>query len=212
MQIQFFLKFGDKIYMERLRDGELYVKTLADFKKDVNHMRYDKTEGLASIEHIKERYLQLKPKEATEWKNLKVNKGELKYWHDASKVHSYSLFYISEEQTRKEKYFIIPENMKEYGDYYLLITNPKEFITRIQNVLDYKKYKYDYSTISYYDPKENQNKLGFFHKDISHLGEQEFRILIETETLNPLILDMGTLNDISEVIHVNQYSGLQFQW
>ena len=212
MTIQFFLKFGKKKHIESLQNGEFYAATLIDFKKDLGHMRYDPMEGVTSIHHLAGNYIQLREKETDEWKKLNITRGQLNYWLDASKVHSYSLFYISEEQTRNENHFSIPENMKKYGDYYLVIKNPRKFIKMLIMAFDKKGYKYIYDTISYYDPTKDHDKLGFFHKANNHSNEKEFRILIESELGYPVILNIGSLKNISDVMHINQYVGLNFQW
>jgi hypothetical protein len=214
MTVQYLLKFGTEEYMERLlTNGEFYAKPLVDFKKAENHKRYDLQEGLSEVIHFtNDSSIQLRANEQQEWKTLNVTKGQLNGWLDATAVHNYSLYYISEDQTRQQAFYPIPGNMKAYGDFYVLIKNPREFISRVKNALDKAGLTYAHGCVHYYDPNANHRSLGYFHKKDTHMDEQEFRFIIKSRSPDPTILYLGDMTDIAELLHINQHAGFHFIW
>jgi hypothetical protein len=178
--IQFLLKFGRKCDLEKLlREGMFYAAPIKSFKRDISHDRYDKHEGLKELIHLNSSHkIQIMATEWDNWKFLPMTKGTFKGWHDDSSYHSYSLFSISKEETEEQEYFPIPEKMKEFGQHYLLIQNPKEFMRRVTKALEENNFKYIYGPIEYYNTSESHQSLGFFHKSSHHAYEKEFRILI----------------------------------
>jgi len=65
---------------------------------------YDLNEGLQSIKHVNDTYIELKPNNSNEWKKLKVTTGKLQSWNDLSDIHIFSLYQITEDECKSNEF------------------------------------------------------------------------------------------------------------
>jgi len=195
------LKIGQQQYMDLLlNEGELYFDTVESFKKiDLNSERYDKHEGAIEIEQIT-------------WLKIQTETGQtLEFSYDASNNILSSAFLLTHEDIKKgnifcctgitleskENFYKLDNRFQDFGDTVVLITNPNEFFSRIENELKRRKIEYLIRYVTYYNPKEYEGKLTIFHKIQSLSYQQEIRIWVENYTGEPFQLYIGSLSDIA---------------
>ena len=213
MNIQFLLKFGKIEHLtELLNVGHVYIKPGDFFKQNIDHGRFDKTEGRQRLQNLKDSYFELRPKGESQWRRLNFQKGKFENWFKISEYFIYSLYYISEDETKENPYFQIPETMKQMGDSYLVINNPKQFMDRIEKRLEKTGFEFNYGIVNYYDETQDQKNLTLFHKPKSFEYQNEFRILLKSNLTVPIEFDIGNLTDIAEIIGINDYTGFHFEW
>lgn len=213
MDIQFLIKFGKKEHLDQLLNlGHIYIKPTSYFKQNINHGRFDKTEGRLKLLNVKNSYLEVRPKGESEWKKLDMKSGKIEYWHNVSEFFIYSLFHISEQETREIEYYKLPAEIRELGEFYLFIKDPKAFMNRMVKTLDRINLECAHGLIEYYDENKNYDRLTLFHKPEAYKYQKEFRIVVNSKSQDPLEFDIGSLRDIAEICHIDQYAGFQFKW
>lgn len=219
MSIQFFLRFGQLEHLQQLlSSGHVYINRAKFFKKDLPHPRFDKNEGKLSISHLADAYIDIRPKGEVEWKKLNVQKGVFENSLNLEYTYIYSLFSILETETRESEFFEFSDDIKKMGKHFIIIRNPKEFMTRMLTALEKNSYCYEHGVVNYYDPQLDHKNLGLFHKGNQFQAQKEYRIAIglESEGQEPqqehIQFNIGSLEDIAEICETNQYRGLQFKW
>ncbi len=213
MNIQFLLKFGKIEHLRQLlNSGRVYINCGSFFKQNIDHGRFDKAEGRISLQHLKDSFLDVRPKGESQWKRLSFQTGKFEYSFKISEYFIYSLYHFSDDETRSNSYFQFPESIKQMGDSYLLIKNPKQFMDRLIKGLEKNKFEYNYGVVTYYDETKNQDNLTLFHKPVSYAYQKEFRILVKSHQKDPIEFNIGSLEDIAEILGINDYKGLHFKW
>jgi hypothetical protein len=172
------IKFGEKEHMERLLTlGEVYTRPLKVFREGVNELpRYDKREGLRPVRHLNEKSkIYIKPLDGDKWLRLPLQKGLAEEWTDTSRVHNYSMFALTDDEIDAQPDFVVPQEMKQFGEYMVVIRNPPEFRNRLGFALQKTKLNWAASRVDYYDSNENQTGLTFWHKSIEHSFSKEIQ-------------------------------------
>ena len=85
----------------------------------------------------------------------------------------------------------------EFGDTCLYIQDADTFISRVKRALDEKGLKYYYGMVRYYNYKEFSGHAGIFHKSNKFEYQNEFRFYVENKTNKPLLLNIGSIEDIA---------------
>jgi hypothetical protein len=211
--IQFLLKFGSLENMTRLlKEGLVYARPIRHFKQNIEHKRYDQQEGLQEFHHLKNQRLYLKENEDDGWKYITVTTGKFNTFLDDTKLHNYSMYAITEKKTRENQFHRLPDEMKAFGDWYVLVHNPRIFIQRLEAALKEGNLVSEGRLVRYYDSTTNQKSLDFFCKSSEYASQQEFRILIQNNSSSPTELLLGDLEDIAEIHHIGEFEGFRFIW
>jgi hypothetical protein len=74
---------------------------------------------------------------------------------------------------------------------------------RIRSKFDEMSLTYHYNFIEYKDFSKYSGKKSLFQKDVSYSYQQEFRFLIKSEFKIAMNIEIGSLEDISKIISVN---------
>jgi hypothetical protein len=107
----------------------------------------------------------------------------------------------------------IPSRFQEFGDCAIIITNPVEWFRRISEATQNHPHikccrvpneeawcgKIDYIKLN-----EHQRRIGYFKKDIEFSWQSEFRMtFMDNREVDAVNLDIGSIEDISEVVFFN---------
>jgi hypothetical protein len=90
----------------------------------------------------------------------------------------------------------VDERNTRFGDTGLLISDPKEFLTRIIKSVR-GKFQFEYKPVYYYPDNHDFNNLTAFNKPEYFSYQREFRLLLNFQSTEPLIIRIGSLEDIS---------------
>jgi hypothetical protein len=83
------------------------------------------------------------------------------------------------------------------GDYFVCVTNPKEFLNRISRAAQQHEFHGECELIKYYDQDEYSGKLSRFNKRSIYSYQNEFRVVIESCSKQPLRFYIGDIQDIT---------------
>lgn len=105
----------------------------------------------------------------------------------------------------------LDERNMEFGDTFVVIFNPKEFLSRIDAAIKNLNKTYSWNLVKYYDEDSHNGDLDVFHKPLKYKHQNEFRIFVNNAENEPLILKIGSIEDISEIFEINKFRKLRFK-
>lgn len=210
MTLSLLMKFTNKLeFAEKLvKLGELNIAPFKNFDKydDENIGRNDWIEVVTQIRQAD------KLKE----ENVKVIIGDIEIYGDALDRHG-TFFKIDDSKKDYKIYSLtglkeIDEDfdpaMKKFGDFVVVIHNPKEFLKRINKAVYLENGKRhfinkitchagwcDYQNTNLYD----KNIWSEFHKKVEHEYQKEFRIVFNDPLANKDIRESIFIGDISDI-------------
>jgi len=114
----------------------------------------------------------------------------------------------------------VPEEYSKFGPYAVLITNPGEFVRRIETAAKREKYSVWRRAIRYVDPttldagRFSDEIDGAFHKHSRYSSEKEYRFAIDTNTEgnNAITLDIGGIEDVAMRVHTSKLNDRIRKW
>lgn len=193
----YLIKIGKEKYMNELYDhGVIFMNNIDYFRRyEDNELRGDKEEGIKGIE------------QAADIKLIHNGKliahggsGQLKFHYYDNNGNIYSLMAITSLEDPDS--FQIDGKNKRFGDYFVVITEVKDFIDRIEDKL--KGLKYEYGLVKYYDSKKYSGPLDVFCKPDNFEYQREFRFFVKRNKTGPLKLKIGSIKDISYIFNVDK--------
>ena len=182
-RILFFIKFGYRKYLEKLRDkGEVHFKSTKEFnnKKKYNNEQGDENEGAIWIDNIKNAQLTLEHPEF----------GELKFKSTPNKLvkltqynHNYltcSFYAVTEKDFKESNTIEVDERMSEFGDSALIITNPTNLIDKIFEYASSNNLTLTFKKVNYGDfSQEGKIEIDPFMKKMEHSYQKECRFVLD---------------------------------
>jgi hypothetical protein len=108
--------------------------------------------------------------------------------------------------------FQIDEKNKRFGDCFVVITEVKDFINRIEDKLKELKFEYEYGLVRYYNLKKYSGPLDIFYKPDNFKYQREFRFFVKRKEAGPLKLKISSIKDISYIFDINKLDkiGIKF--
>ena len=105
----------------------------------------------------------------------------------------------------------VSEGCVEFGEYAVVVTDYKEFIKRVYEAAVEAGYGLMGKLVSYYDPENGTPPINseietIFTKRKEYEYQSEYRFAIKTGTVgdNPIILDIGKIDDITTTLRTSE--------
>ncbi len=195
--IMCFLKFGEyENILDLYENGTIYMNSIQFFRthKD-DKLRSDKFEGVSSIKNF--------PSGKFEIKELNYS-GEyisMQLFESFKEVvgNLYCLYCISSYHIPNPLDFRIDKRNLAFGDVCLMVENNPEFLKRVTNKLTELGLKFRHDPVDYYDVDKKNGKLTLFDKPKEYEYQNEFRFYVQTESTEPLKIQIGSLRDIAKM-------------
>jgi hypothetical protein len=197
------LKFGKREHLDGFSDkGFLYLNTLRYFQElEADTERGDTFEALDTIiqpQHLGEAFLThislrkrvpILPQDLTGPIQIRLNR--------TMEYNVYCMFAIKGPVDGD----LIPARGAGLGEWFLLVLNPTEFVSRVSMAAKTAGFNCQYAPVEYYDPKHFSGYVGPFRKRLEYSYQKEFRFVFQPGRGQPLTLQAGSLADItSEVL------------
>ncbi|XOV93192.1 MAG: hypothetical protein ACFHWX_00490 [Bacteroidota bacterium] len=190
-----FIKVGDRKHViDLMKNGTIYANTVEYFRKIESAEKKDVSEGAnASLKiNVRKILIENRFEIPYEFSNAKLNT----YNDTLNNTHLYCMYGVKPEHITGKPF--IDERILKFGDAALVITNPKEFIKRVEQVAS--KYSLNYKPVTYYNPKNDFTELSIFNKPDTYEHQNEFRLHFGHSDPEPLTLKIGSIEDISHLI------------
>jgi hypothetical protein len=213
--IAYLIKIGKKYHIDSLRNkGLVYLNTIKHFKEvEGNDERRDEHEGADRIAQVN--YLKIKGEDGKEYEFFKdsgkmgLTSAQFRSFNQELKGNLYCMIGISPEAELVDER--LDERNKELGDTILLIREPIVFLERLSNEIQRMGLKHYMGFVAYYNEKVYQGNLNQFNKTDKYKHQNEFRVFIEYEKDEPLVLNIGSLREISEIYPIKMFSRIRFK-
>jgi hypothetical protein len=199
------IKFGERAHMKQLLDNGTVFMNSTGFFLDIedNNLRGDKFESLSEI--IPGNNLELYHKDHLV---AVAEIAKLSIWNNYPKGNifcSYTLF---------TDYHLdgngIDPGCKEFGDTAIIITDFNKFLSRVNRAVAEQQLNVVYAPVDYLDTSTYEGKWTPFKKPIEYSFQKEFRFFIRGQAYEPLVLNIGPINDIAFMLDSDKIDKLRF--
>ncbi len=208
-----FVKFGEEKYMNDLiKNGNLFLNTVTEFKKIDDDFRGDKHEGVSDIIQSQNARLELTLPEILGGEKIILDGNNglvgqvLMSNTNFSNTNIYSLYMIPPEED-----FKIDDRMFQFGKYAAIITNPIEFLKRVERSLEELNLAAYMSQVKYLERNDFEGEMSIFNKFSEYSYQNEYRIHVINTEDKPLIINVGSLEDIGQVIPCEYFNNMKLQ-
>lgn len=92
---------------------------------------------------------------------------------------------------------LIDIDISSFGDSLIIITNPNEFIKRVELELKRKNIKFHFGTVKYYVDDYSGELGGPFDKNKFFEKQREYRIFIDSDGKDKILIEIGNIEDIA---------------
>lgn len=192
-----FLKFGQVHNIKELyHNGIVFMNSIEYFRRlDDNGIRGDSYEGINNIINFP----------SGKFSIPSINyEGTFKSFHikgayEESYGNIYSMYCISSNGWKTPAEFYIDPRVRKFGSSCLMIKRTDVFLNRVTKELNRLNLKFRHGFISYYNKQQINRSVHVFEKPNEFEYQKEFRIYIQREASDSIILNIGSLEDISEI-------------
>lgn len=189
------IKFAERDHAEALRAGKLYMNTWAHFRKlEGDDGRGDPLEGTLHL--LQATQSQVLVGDAHKAVPLQGLIGQVKVSAGNADVYNIFCMFALTETSHEH---LVGESIKRLGDYAAIVTNGDDFLRRVRHKLFECKLPFQHGLVSYVDVGRHHGPFGPFTKRDDLAYQSEFRILVQSGTRGPLVVEVG---DLSDLIHV----------
>ena len=212
--LYFLIKFGSKENIIDLqKTGKVFLNTISYFKNlELNKERGDNYEGIERIEQVNYLEIQVGNRkiqfDAKGAKNI-LRSAQYRIEPKIVDGNIYSLYAVTTESLTISNR--LDDRLIEFGNCLLIITNPTVFLEKLFNSIYEEGYRIKYGPVTYYNENTYNGDLGIFYKPDRFEHQNEYRILVENFIEKPLIFEIGSIEDISELVMIEELQKVSFK-
>ena len=213
------MKFGSEENLKKLQHGQLYMKNLRYYvnqeKNTGDQCVGDLYDGQMLVHDIKMKAFTVEGKQlifSASAPNMALDLGYL----DKPIFCMFKFDYRNITSEKIEGNNLIAEyrfsdsqmrNIKDFGEYVLVVKDANKFIERIKEALNREEYDLIHEEVKYYgknlvqhirDVHEFPYKIAFWKRDLYEY-QQEYRFLVDTEVEDHLSVNIGDISDITKI-------------
>ena len=220
------VKFFEKpTYAADFVSGRMFCNTVASFKKHEaleDSGRLDRNEGTIAwlqpgLGRLEINGIDLTPGLA---EPLQMQRSWLDYLHlfcmHAVHAGKFDLANLSNETIEDfRQALLIPDRCGELGSHAVVVTNVREFVSRMETAIQLRRCQMWRDLVQYYDPTTFHGSFedvqALFRKQRQDSYQREFRFVINTglESGSPLWLNIGSIADITLRFDASELNGEQ---
>ena len=206
--IKAFIKFGGERNIADLYiNGTVFLNTIQYFRNiEDGELRGDKYEGVSEIINSLPGTFKIKESE----QEFRYEKVHLRKSFKEILGNIYSLYAISNKGFQNYQDFKINERVNEFGSHCLLI-DPKSFIDQMEKTFNKLGYSYSHGFVDYYDKEKICREISLFEKPFEFEYQKEFRFYVENEKIEPVKIQIGSLENCSELFSTKDIFTLQLK-
>ena len=208
-------KIGKEEHLKQLqKEGVVYCNTLKYFTEiEDGKVRGDKHENAFEFDTYDnpEFLIKLADKPDSEFKKLNVTWAQMVKSNPNPFGNLYCLYCVDMTDAIDEGEISVDEKNGDFGTHALIFLNTDKFEEILFAELSLKKLNFHYGHVEYIDLKKHKGRKTLFQKDISYSYQNEFRIFIDNPTLEPLILKLGDLTEITTICDFSIFKNLKYK-
>jgi hypothetical protein len=192
------LKFWDRPYLEKFRAGKMYLSEQARYNELENDLlRTDPFENVDVIAQPNQiRSLRITDEKTGQVIELRPHGP----WRINRGIRAYNVFCMySIPTTIRGSPHVDPRNFG-FGDSFTVVLDSQKFLDRVQKGANAAGFALDCNLVEYYDADAYIGDVGPFHKSSDFEFQREFRIIITPGMVGSVVLNLGSLEDITSPI------------
>lgn len=211
-----FIKFGQLEHLTSfVEKGILYCNTINYFAGlEDKKIRGDENENVVDMVYMESGEIILgKPEEDPVKNGIQMPFRDLLLTGKITEPFGnlYCLYKINFLEKPIGETFYINTKMSEFGEYFVLIHEPHEFLRRVKQKLTTLGLSFEGNPVQYLDLSKYTGKKSVFQKGLEYEYQQEYRIYIKNKTANPLSIEIGCIEDISILCESTNIESIQFK-
>jgi len=183
-------------------EGVIYMRHLSTFSDIEDNFRGDVYEKLSAIIEVDGFRIYETNDEGKEIEIFYEKNGKAyfsQYYPDKLAGNIYSIVGLF-SRAEKPEARVVDKRCQQFGDTCVIILNPLEFLSRVEKEALAQNIDLSWGVTEYYNIKEYNGAWSPFKKP-SHLSyQQEFRLLVKRKETDPVILRIGSIEDISKMM------------
>lgn len=195
------IKFGSYEHMKDLVEkGIIYLNNIEYYKKIEDIEIADDWENINSVKQTES--ISLYNYEKQEWEIIASN-TQVRFNNEPF-GNVFCMYGLSINHFQEKPFFhIVPINITgKFGDTTVLIRYPREFINRINyQPIKLGRPSCESRFVKYYDEKELDGDINVFYKRNIYSPQSEYRLFVENTENEPLIISIGSIEDIARIIN-----------
>ncbi|MBI1225622.1 MAG: hypothetical protein GC192_10340 [Bacteroidetes bacterium] len=214
MKISFFIRIADEKYLRQTqKEGILYMNPINHHKAiETNVERRDDFEGIERIEQMDWFTVKLEEREINFTKlgpSPNLTTAHMRIDNAGLTGNIFSLIAVTSELVSEfEK---LDEKLMEFGNAFLIINNPSEFLNRVKNALNELNIQPTMGLVEYYDENAHTGDLNVFYKPKRFKHQSEYRVFVDRGENSPFVLKIGSIEDISFFYPIEKLKNLRMK-
>lgn len=206
-EIALFLKFGsEKNIRDLYENGTVFINTIEQHRKtNDDFLRGDKYEGASRIVNSLPGKFKI-PGITREFNYKRVYLIE-SYQEVIGNI--YSLYCISSHGFSQPDIFELDERNQRFGTHCLMIKDIKYFLEAVETELTRIGFNFHHGFVNYYDKNKESKELNVFEKPLEYQYQKEFRFYVENEIVEPIKINIGSLERYSEIFQMKEVLDLK---
>lgn len=192
-------KFGESEHIESfVNEGLLHMNTLRyfrDLEAKCDRVRPDRDEGSTWCIQANKAAISMKPRDA--WIKVGTILGPIRTTDGREDITN--VFCMFALHTNPVSEPLVHEKNFEFGDTFAVLTNPVEFLRRVNEAAVCESLSVHKGLVEYFNSSTYHGPMGPFRKFSEFAYQSEFRIAIEGGKNEPLRLKIGSLLDIAKI-------------
>lgn len=213
--ISTFLKFGHEEHVQQLVDhGIMYCNTVDFFKVlEDKSVRGDKMEFLSKITNLHgDQIKNFSMKVSGNTIDLHPSHLQLREREQYPYGNLFCMYHIRPDHFQNQRKCFIDPLTQNFGSHFMMVTDCVEFDRRVRLALVHQKLEFSRGVVDYYDLKTYNGKLSPFHKSNEYAYQREFRILIKGFPNEPILINIGSLKDITMIFETKRIPEIHFEF
>jgi hypothetical protein len=202
------IKYGQLEHLQSLQMGNLYCNSIQYFAKcdesrgigdkyeTITKQTFGKTATLNINEGDLNRQLIIERDPSGNNKNLLFDKEFY--------ANLFCLYSVNSKINGFEYKLELPVDMANVYGHMLIIRDTVAFNQRVVKKLTELKLECKMGLIEYIDFTNFEGRKTYFQKPLKYRNQNEYRIMIKNTVENPIIIDIGSIKDISEIYTVEE--------
>ncbi|WP_218598581.1 hypothetical protein [Polaribacter sp. NJDZ03] len=211
-----FIKFGNKDNMiDFIENGTIYFNTIEYFKKlEEQIARGDKYEGTTRIQnfHESDNYTLTITDPETK-KEIKIKNSKIHYHQSLNDIKG-NLFsmYCLKTPELLAKDFKIDQKVKNFGSHFVMIRDSDKFLELVSKELEKQNIPFKGKLVNYYQKEKINGEITPFDKTTEYEYQKEYRIVLFSNEIKPIIIQIGNLRKIAEIFEIKVIDKIKFKW
>ena len=110
------------------------------------------------------------------------------------------------------KDFKIDQKVKNFGSHFVMIRDSDKFLELVSKELEKQNIPFKGKLVNYYQKEKINGEITPFDKTTEYEYQKEYRIVLFSNEIKPIIIQIGNLRKIAEIFEIKVIDKIKFKW